>query len=46
MKDNQLLFGPFVEGLPSWQYVDKSLPIDVDFQSRLKVWKHLGVWGN
>ncbi|TOQ76379.1 ABC transporter substrate-binding protein [Vibrio parahaemolyticus] len=31
MKDNRLLFGPFVEGLPSWQYVDKSLPIDVDF---------------
>ncbi|HBC3957430.1 ABC transporter substrate-binding protein [Vibrio parahaemolyticus] len=31
MKDNQLLFGPFVEGLPIWQYVDKSLPIDVDF---------------
>ncbi|EGR2696895.1 ABC transporter substrate-binding protein [Vibrio parahaemolyticus] len=31
MKDNQLLFGPFVEGLPSWHYVDKSLPIDVDF---------------
>ncbi|EIE7518758.1 ABC transporter substrate-binding protein [Vibrio parahaemolyticus] len=31
MKDNQLLFGPFVEDLPSWQYVDKSLPIDVDF---------------
>ncbi|MCC3842299.1 ABC transporter substrate-binding protein [Vibrio parahaemolyticus] len=31
MKDNQLLFGPFVEGLPSWLYVDKSLPIDVDF---------------
>lgn len=31
MKDNQLLFGPFVEGLPSWKYVDKSLPIDVDF---------------
>ncbi|MDC5707550.1 ABC transporter substrate-binding protein [Vibrio europaeus] len=31
MKDNQLLFGPFVEGLPSWQYVDKSLPVDVDF---------------
>ncbi|MEF1290633.1 ABC transporter substrate-binding protein [Vibrio sp. M260118] len=31
MKDNQLLFGPFVKGLPSWQYVDKSLPIDVDF---------------
>ncbi|MEL7291850.1 MAG: ABC transporter substrate-binding protein [Pseudomonadota bacterium] len=31
MKDNQLLFGPFVEQLPSWQYVDKSLPVDVDF---------------
>ncbi len=31
MKDNQLLFGPFVDSLPSWQYVDKSLPVDVDF---------------
>ncbi|MGR5238051.1 ABC transporter substrate-binding protein [Vibrio alfacsensis] len=31
MKDNQLLFGPFVDNLPSWQYVDKTLPIDVDF---------------
>lgn len=31
MKDNQLLFGPFVEQLPSWQYVDKSLPVTVDF---------------
>lgn len=31
MKDNELLYGPFVEGLPSWQYVDKSLPVDVDF---------------
>ncbi|EGQ9700303.1 ABC transporter substrate-binding protein [Vibrio parahaemolyticus] len=31
MKDNQLLFGPFVEGLPNWQYVDKTLPVDVDF---------------
>ncbi|MCG9577332.1 ABC transporter substrate-binding protein [Vibrio tubiashii] len=31
MKDNQLLFGPFVKNLPSWQYVDKSLPVDVDF---------------
>ncbi len=31
MKDNQLLFGPFVEQLPSWQYVDKTLPVDVDF---------------
>ncbi|WP_407832271.1 ABC transporter substrate-binding protein [Vibrio rotiferianus] len=31
MKDNQLLFGPFVDGLPSWQYVDKTLPVDIDF---------------
>ncbi|MFM2620497.1 ABC transporter substrate-binding protein [Vibrio owensii] len=31
MKDNQLLFGPFVDGLPSLQYVDKTLPVDVDF---------------
>lgn len=31
MKDNQLLFGPFVDTLPSWQYVDKSLPVEVDF---------------
>ncbi len=31
MKDNQLLFGPFVKNLPSWQYVDKSLPVEVDF---------------
>ncbi len=31
MKDNQLLFGPFVDGLPHWQYVDKSLPVNVDF---------------
>ena len=31
MKDNQLLFGPFVEGLPNWKYVDKTLPVDVDF---------------
>tara|TARA_Y100001956_G_scaffold41876_1_gene40995 strand:- start:1353 stop:2495 length:1143 start_codon:yes stop_codon:yes gene_type:complete len=31
MKSNQLLFGPFVEQLPSWQYVDKSLPVDSDF---------------
>ncbi len=31
MKDNQLLFGPFVDGLPSWRYVDKTLPVDVDF---------------
>ncbi|CZF79774.1 hypothetical protein GCE9029_01644 [Grimontia celer] len=31
LKDNQLLFGPFVEDLPSWQYVDQSLPVTVDF---------------
>lgn len=31
MKDNQLLFGPFTTHLPNWQYVDKTLPIDVDF---------------
>jgi putative thiamine transport system substrate-binding protein len=31
MKDNQLLFGPFVEGLPNWEYVDKTLPVDIDF---------------
>lgn len=31
MKDNQLLFGPFVDQLPSWQYVDKSLPVEKDF---------------
>ncbi|MGF1721201.1 ABC transporter substrate-binding protein [Vibrio kyushuensis] len=31
MKDNQLLFGPFTQSLPNWQYVDKSLPVDVDF---------------
>ncbi|MCP3700218.1 MAG: ABC transporter substrate-binding protein [Aliivibrio sp.] len=31
MKNNQLLFGPFVEGLPSWEYVNKTLPVDSDF---------------
>ncbi len=31
MKDHGLLFGPFVEQLPNWQYVDKSLPVDMDF---------------
>lgn len=31
MKENLLLFGPFVEQLPSWEYVDKSLPVTVDF---------------
>ncbi len=31
MKTNELLHGPFVESLPSWQFVDKSLPVDSDF---------------
>ncbi|OEF25373.1 ABC transporter substrate-binding protein [Vibrio rumoiensis] len=31
MKNNQLLFGPFVETLPNWQKVDKTLPVDNDF---------------
>ncbi|MFH0260635.1 ABC transporter substrate-binding protein [Vibrio barjaei] len=31
MKDNALLYGPFVSNLPNWQYVDKSLPVDSDF---------------
>ncbi len=31
MKDNALLYGPFVSDLPNWQYVDKSLPVDSDF---------------
>jgi putative thiamine transport system substrate-binding protein len=31
MKNNQLLFGPFVEDLPSWEYVNKTLPVDSDF---------------
>ncbi|GHA36232.1 ABC transporter substrate-binding protein [Photobacterium aphoticum] len=31
MKHSHLLYGPFVENLPNWQYVDKSLPIDRDF---------------
>ncbi len=31
MKDNKLLFGPFVDQLPNWQYVNQSLPVDSDF---------------
>ena len=31
MKNHNLLFGPFVDALPSWQMVDKSLPVDSDF---------------
>ncbi|KMV30789.1 hypothetical protein AB733_09255 [Photobacterium swingsii] len=31
MKQNELLYGPFVSSLPNWEYVDKRLPVDVDF---------------
>ncbi|WP_407330737.1 ABC transporter substrate-binding protein [Enterovibrio sp. 27052020O] len=31
LKDSQLLFGPFVDKLPSWTFVDQSLPVTVDF---------------
>ncbi|EEY98249.1 ABC transporter substrate-binding protein YnjB [Vibrio sp. RC586] len=31
MKNSGLLYGPFVELLPSWQIVDKTLPVDSDF---------------
>lgn len=31
MKSNGLLYGPFAEQLPSWQIVDKSLPVSEDF---------------
>ncbi|WCE28520.1 ABC transporter substrate-binding protein [Vibrio sp. SCSIO 43137] len=31
MKNNDLLYGPFVNKLPSWKFVDKSLPVDSDF---------------
>lgn len=31
MKNNDLLYGPFVDTLPNWQYVNASLPIDSDF---------------
>lgn len=31
MKSNNLLFGPFVESLPNWSIVDKSLPVSEDF---------------
>ncbi|MFW8406460.1 ABC transporter substrate-binding protein, partial [Klebsiella pneumoniae] len=29
--NNGLLYGPFVDTLPSWQYVNQSLPVDSDF---------------
>lgn len=31
MKNNGLLYGPFVEMLPSWPMVDQTLPVDSDF---------------
>ena len=31
LKQNHMLFGPFLDSLPNWQYVDKSLPVTVDF---------------
>jgi len=31
MKNHDLLFGPFTHTLPSWQYVNTSLPVDSDF---------------
>ncbi|MBU2898194.1 ABC transporter substrate-binding protein [Vibrio hepatarius] len=31
MKHSQLLFGPFVERLPNWEKVNKSLPVTSDF---------------
>lgn len=31
MKNNQLLFGPFAETLPSWEFINKTLPVDSDF---------------
>lgn len=31
MKQHQLLYGPFTQRLPNWQYVDTQLPIDNDF---------------
>lgn len=31
LKQNSLLFGPFVSSLPNWSIVDKRLPVTVDF---------------
>ncbi len=31
MKNNGLLYGPFVEMLPSWPMVDQTLPVSSDF---------------
>ncbi len=31
LKKNKMLFGPFVDALPNWKYVDTSLPVFTDF---------------
>lgn len=31
LKENKMLYGPFVNQLPNWQYVDKNLPVTLDF---------------
>lgn len=31
MKNNQLLYGPFVSNLPNWKKVDSTLPVNNDF---------------
>ena len=31
MKHSNLLYGPFVSSLPNWAFVDKRLPVDIDF---------------
>lgn len=31
LKQNGLLYGPFVQALPNWQWVDKKLPVTQDF---------------
>ncbi|TKF24156.1 ABC transporter substrate-binding protein [Vibrio genomosp. F6] len=31
MKNSNLLFGPFVNTLPSWEYVNQDFPVDFDF---------------
>ncbi|OOE98188.1 ABC transporter substrate-binding protein [Salinivibrio sp. IB643] len=36
MKENGLLEGPFVEALPNWQIVDKTLPVTEDFTEPTK----------
>lgn len=31
MKTNGLLYGPFADTLPNWQYVNQALPVETDF---------------